>query len=170
MQLLARSSQKLPRKPARASEDEALRFVLHSVFAAALIAAPASLIAAPRTINDCEKIQAADAYNQCLALFGPVARGHAGGHSGYNRVDASSQDEGAAASSAGDKVAASTEEDSWRHHGRRHASRHRGRHHWASHGSTRHGHSHRHATAAANPHHKRITMAFIPRSGHVHLR
>jgi len=28
---------------------------------------------APRTINDCEKIQAADAYNQCLASFGPVA-------------------------------------------------------------------------------------------------
>jgi len=27
----------------------------------------------PRTINDCEKIQAADAYNQCLASFGPVA-------------------------------------------------------------------------------------------------
>jgi hypothetical protein len=31
------------------------------------------LAAAPRTINDCEKIQATDAYNQCLASFGPVA-------------------------------------------------------------------------------------------------
>jgi len=31
---------------------------------------------APRTINDCEKIQAADAYNQCLASFGPVAHEH----------------------------------------------------------------------------------------------
>ena len=36
-----------------------------------LIAAP--LAAAPRSIRDCEKIQAADAYNQCLASFGPVA-------------------------------------------------------------------------------------------------
>jgi hypothetical protein len=31
---------------------------------------------APRTIKDCEKIQAADAYNQCLASFGPVAHEH----------------------------------------------------------------------------------------------
>jgi hypothetical protein len=29
--------------------------------------------AAPSSINDCEKIQEADAYNQCLASFGPVA-------------------------------------------------------------------------------------------------
>src|SRR5579863_5843980 len=31
------------------------------------------LSAAPRSIADCEKIQATDAYNQCLASFGPVA-------------------------------------------------------------------------------------------------
>lgn len=30
--------------------------------------------AAPRSINDCEKIDAADAYNQCLASFGPTPR------------------------------------------------------------------------------------------------
>ncbi len=29
---------------------------------------------AQSTINDCEKIQAADAYNQCLAKFGPPAK------------------------------------------------------------------------------------------------
>jgi hypothetical protein len=51
-----------------------------------LFAAP--LAAAPRTINDCEKIQGADAYNQCLASFGPVAHlhgmssGEAGGDEG----------------------------------------------------------------------------------------
>jgi hypothetical protein len=33
-------------------------------------------VAAPRTIQDCEKIGAADAYNQCLASFGPAAREH----------------------------------------------------------------------------------------------
>jgi len=37
---------------------------------------PAQAAEAPRTINDCEKIQAADAYNQCLASFGPVAHEH----------------------------------------------------------------------------------------------
>jgi hypothetical protein len=39
--------------------------------ALSLFAAPVA--AAPRTIADCEKIQATDAYNQCLASFGPVA-------------------------------------------------------------------------------------------------
>ncbi len=43
---------------------------------AAVFAATAAL-AAPRTIDDCEKIQAADAYNQCLASFGPAAHEHA---------------------------------------------------------------------------------------------
>ncbi len=35
-----------------------------------------ALRAAPATIKDCEKIQAADAYNRCLASFGPVAHEH----------------------------------------------------------------------------------------------
>lgn len=30
----------------------------------------------PRKIDDCEKIQAADAYNQCLAKFGPSSKLH----------------------------------------------------------------------------------------------
>jgi hypothetical protein len=34
------------------------------------------LQAKPATIKDCEKIEAADAYNQCLASFGPVAHEH----------------------------------------------------------------------------------------------
>ena len=33
-----------------------------------------SMAFAQATINDCEKIQAADAYNQCLAKFGPPAK------------------------------------------------------------------------------------------------
>jgi hypothetical protein len=53
-----------------------LRSILTVVFVAALVAAPALSNAAPRSIDDCEKIQAADAYNQCLAVFGPLARGH----------------------------------------------------------------------------------------------
>lgn len=43
----------------------------------AAVFAASSASAAPRTIEDCEKIQAADAYNQCLASFGPAAHEHA---------------------------------------------------------------------------------------------
>lgn len=56
------------------------------------LAAPA--LAAPRSIADCEKIQEADAYNRCLASFGPTRGQHGatypgvaseGGHSGSGR-------------------------------------------------------------------------------------
>jgi hypothetical protein len=47
------------------------------VFALALAASfVATGRAAPHTIEDCESITAADAYNKCLASFGPVAREH----------------------------------------------------------------------------------------------
>lgn len=42
---------------------------------AATLAAVGTVSAAPRSIADCESIQAADAYNRCLASFGPAARG-----------------------------------------------------------------------------------------------
>ncbi len=35
---------------------------------------PALAVAAPRTIADCERIEAADPYNRCLASFGPPGR------------------------------------------------------------------------------------------------
>ena len=44
------------------------------VTGATLAAQPGSATAG--SIKDCEKIQAADAYNQCLAAFGPVAHEH----------------------------------------------------------------------------------------------
>ena len=34
----------------------------------------ATVVCAQATINDCEKIQQADAYNQCLAKFGPAQK------------------------------------------------------------------------------------------------
>jgi hypothetical protein len=40
----------------------------------ALAGLPALAEGAPRSISDCEKIEAADAYNRCLALFGPPGR------------------------------------------------------------------------------------------------
>jgi len=145
---------------------------LHSVFAAALIAAAACSMPAPRSIDDCEKIQAADAYNQCLAIFGPVPRGHGAAR---DSGDTASQDAGAAGEDSGTKVAAAPEEDLGHAHDRRHASRHGWtRHHSARHGGARYGrarygHWH-HTTAAAHRHGKRTTLAFVAGSGRVHLR
>jgi hypothetical protein len=44
----------------------------------ALLAASGAF-AAPRGIDDCEKIQAPMAYNECLASFGPTRGGGGGG-------------------------------------------------------------------------------------------
>jgi hypothetical protein len=50
-----------------------LRYIAVALMALGFGSAAASLCAAPATIKDCEKIQQADAYNRCLASFGPVA-------------------------------------------------------------------------------------------------
>jgi hypothetical protein len=110
--------------------------------------APAHSNAAPRGIDDCEKIQAADAYNQCLAVFGPLARVHGGTGAG---ADVDSQDAEATPGNGHAEVA--TAGDS--HRGRHYASRHG----WTRHSWARHGHWH--GTAAAG--HRRgksTTMAF----------
>jgi hypothetical protein len=135
-----------------------LRSILTVVFVAALVAAPALSNAAPRSIDDCEKIQAADAYNQCLAVFGPLARGHGAAGDG---VDADRQDAEATTGNAHADVV--TVRDS--HHGRRHASRHG----WASHSWARHGHWHR-TGAAGHRHGKTTRVAFSVVSGHTRLR
>lgn len=46
-----------------------------AVVLAALLLSLTPAAAAPRGISDCEKISEADAYNRCLASFGPAARG-----------------------------------------------------------------------------------------------
>ena len=68
---------------------------------------------AQATINDCEKIQAADAYNQCLAKFGPTSKVHSVEPAKPGDVKASSADAAAAAGPAKGSG--------------RHASRRRGR-------------------------------------------
>jgi hypothetical protein len=135
-----------------------LRSILTVVFVAALVAAPALSNAAPRSIDDCEKIQAADAYNQCLAVFGPLARVHGAAGDG---ADADRQDAEATTGNAHADVV--TVRDS--HHGRRHASRHG----WASHSWARHGHWHR-TGAAGHRHGKTTRVAFSVVSGHTRLR
>ncbi|MGH6837775.1 MAG: hypothetical protein ACREDT_03055 [Methylocella sp.] len=141
-----------------------MRAIFTAVFAAALVAAPAQSKAAPRSIDDCERIQAADAYNQCLAIFGPVARGHGGTRAG---ADVDSQDAEARTGNAHAEVAIA--EDSHHRHGR--ASWHRWtRHSWtARHSWARHGHWHRTA-AAGHRHGKTTTLAFSVVSGRTRLR
>ncbi|RFB81357.1 hypothetical protein [Methylovirgula sp. 4M-Z18] len=41
------------------------------LIALSLIALSAAAVASPRSISDCEQIQGSDAYNRCLASFGP---------------------------------------------------------------------------------------------------
>ena len=117
-----------------------MRSILTAVFVAALVAAPRSFERRSTQHRQLQKIQAADAYNQCLAVFGPLARGHGAAGDG---VDADRQDAEATTGNAHADVV--TVRDS--HHGRRHASRHG----WASRSWARHGHWHR--TRAAEHRH-----------------
>jgi hypothetical protein len=126
-----------------------LRTILLAFFTAALIVVSGQSKAAPRNIDDCEKIQAADAYNLCLASFGPVARGH---HAFADGDVGGKQDE--TVSSGSRHVEAAAAERS--RHGHRHAFRHGSSpHRWASHSSghrTRavfHRSKHGHNTAMA---------------------
>lgn len=49
---------------------------------AALIALASPALAAPRTIDDCEAIKDPNAYNLCLASFGPVRGQHGANYPG----------------------------------------------------------------------------------------
>ena len=56
---------------------------LRALFCAAVIGVPVRAFAAgPATIDDCEKIDEAFAYNSCLAKFGPRAGGTRHGNGG----------------------------------------------------------------------------------------
>jgi hypothetical protein len=134
------------------------------MFAAALIALPAVSNAAPRTIDDCEKILAADAYNQCLAVFGPVAHSHALAHDSGGKLK-SAEDQSDIAPTTGRAAAAAP------HHGRyAHAhSRHASRHGWTKNGSAGH-HSHARRSGAAQQHAGVKRLQFSVVSGHTKVR
>src|ERR1700739_94993 len=122
MPLPAKSLPRSRGKPAQASEDEALRTIPFVLFTAALITVSGPSKAAPRNSDECEKIQAADAYNLCLASFGPVARGHHGSAPG---VGEAKNDETSPTMFQHAKIVATGR--SWHHH--RHAFRHGSSHH-----------------------------------------
>jgi hypothetical protein len=137
-----------------------LRYVSMMILATALSASPALSNAAPRTINDCEKIEAADAYNRCLAAFGPVAHTRGATSQAVETNDSVDADEGgailepAASSSSRQKIAHA--------HGR-----HRG--HAYRHAWTKHGHG-RQTKAADHPHGRSKRLAFTIVSSHTKLR
>jgi hypothetical protein len=136
-----------------------LKIIPTALFAAALLAVPAQSKAAPRNIDECEKIQAADAYNLCLASFGPVARGHHGFADGPGRVKNNQE---ASREFVHAKLAAAERS---RHH-RRHAFRHG----WSRHRLARHL---EHGTRAALHHGKHGNnqkMAFSVVSSRTRLR
>ncbi len=81
--------------------------------ALALGLAATTMAQAQATIDDCEKIQAADAYNQCLAKFGPTSKVKSVEPEKPGDVKASGEE---AAATAGPT----------RHRGARHAGRRRG--------------------------------------------
>lgn len=58
-----------------------------------MVAAPC--VAAPRSIADCEKIQEADAYNRCLASFGPTRGQHGATYPGVASEGAGDSGRGA---------------------------------------------------------------------------
>lgn len=49
---------------------------MRTLIALSLLAVAGTAARSQSSIADCEKIQAADAYNQCLAKFGPAAKEH----------------------------------------------------------------------------------------------
>lgn len=53
-----------------------LRWTVFPVLTMAALFYPMPGEAAPRSIDDCEKIKEADAYNLCLAAFGPTRGQH----------------------------------------------------------------------------------------------
>jgi len=149
---LARSSPTSLRKLARASEDRTLRTILLAFSTAALIVVSGQSKATPRNIDECEKIQAADAYNLCLASFGPVARGHQAFADG---VGGGKQEE--TVSSVSRHVEAAAVGRS--RHGHRHAFR-RGssRHRWARHSS---GHRTRAVFRVKHGHHTAMAFSVV---------
>src|SRR5262249_42313029 len=158
MPLPAKSLPRSRGNPAQASEDEALRTIPFVLFSAALITVSGPSKAAPRNIDECEKIQAADAYNLCLASFGPVARGH---HAYADGAGLGKQAEAAEDSPRKDAAV----ERSPRHH--RHAFKHASRHqHWARHGAS----YRKKAISQRSKHGGKTRMAFSITPGHSGLR
>ncbi|HEY8063715.1 MAG TPA: hypothetical protein VIF40_03190 [Methylosinus sp.] len=61
--------------------------MIRPAFIACLVTGAAA--AEPRNIGDCEQIQAADAYNRCLAAFGPAV----GAHSAHSALSFAPQEQ-----------------------------------------------------------------------------
>lgn len=98
-------------------------YITTTLISLALMVCAAAAAHAQATINDCEKIQAADAYNQCLAKFGPPAKTLNIEGPRPGDVKSSSEEAAASGGKAGRKASGR------RHHGRGKAVSRRGRGH-----------------------------------------
>ncbi|WP_395664592.1 hypothetical protein [Methylocella sp.] len=103
------------------------------------------------SIDDCEKIEAADAYNRCLARFGPPAKNVIMSEKAFDAAEG--VDAGPAAEPAPQKAARHGRHDGRhaRHAARGHASRH------AAHA----GRASRHAAAAQGGARQRVAFATV---------
>ena len=138
-----------------------MRYLAATLFVTALGVAPAAM-AAPNSINDCEKIEAADAYNRCLASFGPVAHTHGGSVKDFGGDgDVGAGAGGADVVQAADPEASVPKERRSAHGGHHHGHWTRHYHHYAHY----HGHGHGHSSAHAS-HSARKRLAFNVTSHH----
>jgi hypothetical protein len=143
-----------------------LRYLAATLFVATLGFAPAAM-AAPNSINDCEKIEAADAYNRCLASFGPVAHLHGGSAKDFG----GDGDPGAA---AGAEVVQAADPEASVPRERRSAHSRHNHGHWTQHYHGHyhhyaHYHGHGHGSAHAS-HGGRKRLAFNVTSHHARAR
>ncbi|SFK39446.1 hypothetical protein SAMN05444581_107100 [Methylocapsa palsarum] len=121
-------------------------------------ALPGTADAAPRTIDDCESIQAPDAYNQCLAAFGPVAHAH-GGVANVEEPAAGAPDTHSESSEPAKASKSQSRRGHWAH-----AAHHEKKHQGAGKG----GHRHRVAASGRSQGGKRLQFSVV--SGHTRLR
>jgi hypothetical protein len=138
-----------------------------TLFAAAVafaLAGPAA--AAPNSINDCEKIDAADAYNQCLALFGPAAHTHGASAKDFGGDGVGGGAAAAAAEEKANPEASVPVASSQASRGRRGHVASRGRHQRYGHYYGRHGQKY----ASAHARHGGKRLAFNVVSGHSRKR
>ncbi|MEJ0093534.1 MAG: hypothetical protein WDN46_08860 [Methylocella sp.] len=126
-------------------------------------ALPAATMAAPSTINDCEKIQAADAYNQCLAIFGPVAHTHGAATAKDFGGDGDGDGSGADVVETASPEASVAQKERHSSHGRHSVSRGSRHYHY-------HYHSHKRSSSAQERHAHGKTLAFSVISGHTKVR
>ncbi len=144
-----------------------MRYFPTTLFAAGFaVALAAPAVAAPNSISDCEKIEAADASNQCLASFGPVAHTHGASAKDFGG-DGVGGDGADVVETANPEASVPPQEQHAAHgrHSHGHWAHHAHHQYYGHNYSGHHGHSSAHET-----HGKAKKVAFNVISGHTKTR